>query len=230
MPFSTSISSRPLVLDRSTLAQVYGLFALALGLTALGVFVGMLFAPVLVTSGMSFLLIIASLAIVFTSSWWSHSSPLNYILFAAFPLISGITLTPYLMLVTMGYANGAAILLNALTATTLMALAAGLFALTTGWNLAFLGRTLLFSLLGLLGVAVLQIFIPALRVPQVEVLFSGAGVILFALFTAYDVQRIQRLAGAGANPFMLALSLYLDIYNLFLMILRLMTVISGRRD
>jgi modulator of FtsH protease len=231
MPFSASPSqSRPLALDRSTLSQTYALFALALGLTAVGVYLGMTYSEVLLTSGMSLLLVVISFAIILSSSWWAHSSPLNYLLFALFPLISGITVTPYLILVTTGYTNGGAILLNALVATTLMAGASALFALTTGWNLAFLGRTLLFALLGLLAVMILQLFIPALRLPEVEVIISGAGVIIFALFTAYDVQRVQQLAGSGANPFVLALSLYLDIFNLFLMILRFMTAISGRRD
>ncbi len=33
----------------------------------------------------------------------------------------------------------------------------------------------------------------------------------------------------GANPFLLALSLYLDIFNLFLSVLRFMSVLSGER-
>ena len=42
-------------------------------------------------------------------------------------------------------------------------------------------------------------------------------------------QRIESQGRMGANPFMLALSLYLDIFNLFLFILRFMTALSGNR-
>jgi modulator of FtsH protease len=230
MPFDSIPSSRPIVLSSSDLASVYGLFAFAIGLTALGSFIGLSFAGVLFGTGIFVLMTIAELVIIFTSHWWSRSAPLNYILFAAFPFLSGITVTPYLMAVTVGYANGGAILLNALIATTLLSGAAAVFGASTDMNLGFLGRFLFFGLIGLIIFSVLQIFIPALQMPQTEVIVSGFGVVLFGLFLAYDVQRIQTLARIGASPFLLALSLYLDIFNLFLMILRFMSAVSGRRE
>ena len=72
-------------------------------------------------------------------------------------------------------------------------------------------------------------FIPALRTTQFELILSGLGITVFAVFTAFDLQRIQRLGKMGVNPFMLALSLYLDIFNLFLYVLRFMLVLSGDR-
>jgi FtsH-binding integral membrane protein len=53
--------------------------------------------------------------------------------------------------------------------------------------------------------------------------------VIFALFTAVDIQRVKMLGRYGANPFLLALSLYLDIFNLFLYILRFMLALSGDR-
>lgn len=226
--FST-VRSTPIVLSSSVEGMVYGLFALAVGLTATGVFVGMQYASTLLTSGMYMFLMIAELAIVFTSRWWANRSPLNVILFFLFPFFSGITLTPFILMVSTGYVNGNAILLNALAATTFMAGAAAVFARTTKWNLGMMGRGLLFALLGFLGIAILQLFIPALRTTQGEMLISGAGVLLFAVFTAYDIQRIQRMSVEGASPFLMALSLYLDIYNLFLMVVRFMLAVSGNR-
>jgi FtsH-binding integral membrane protein len=77
--------------------------------------------------------------------------------------------------------------------------------------------------------ALLQVFVPAFRTTQMELMISGAGVVIFGLFTAYDMQRIAQMGKMGANPFMLALSLYLDIFNLFLYILRFMLVLYGDR-
>ena len=125
--------------------------------------------------------------------------------------------------------NGASILLNALISTALMALAVAVFARTTSWNLSGMGRFLFFALVGLLCFAVLQIFVPGLRVPQAEMIFSGIGVLIFAGFTAYDLQRIQAMGRVGVSPFLMALSLYLDIFNLFLYILRFMLAVSGNR-
>ncbi len=225
----SSTASRPLALSPSTESTVYGLFALAMGLTLVGVTVGIEFAMQLLSSGMAMLLVIVELAIIFTSRWWMEKSPLNILLFGLFPLLSGITITPYILYVLLQYANGASILLNAFAATTCMGLAAAVFARTTQWNLGVMGRGLFFALLGLIAMALLQLFVPSFRTGQMELLISGAGVVIFGLFTAYDIQRVQRMARSGANPFVLALSLYLDLFNLFLYVLRFMLAISGNR-
>jgi FtsH-binding integral membrane protein len=229
MSLFSPVQSRPVILSSSAESQVYGLFAVAMALTVLGVYLGLQFASALLSSGIMLFLLLAELGIVFTSGIWMNRSPLNYILFVLFPVFSGLTLTPYILLVLTGYANGATILLNALGATTCMALTAALFARFTTWNLGVIGKALFFALLGFVGFALLQVFFPTLRGTGMETLFSGAGIVLFSVFTAYDIQRIQVQARLGVSPFQLALSLYLDIYNLFVMVLRFMLAMSGNR-
>lgn len=225
----SSSSSRPLTLSASTESTVYALFALAMALTLGGVYVGIQFYVQLLSSGVAMLLILLEFGILFSAPWWMRTSPLNIIMFGLFPFLSGITVTPYILYVLMQYANGAAILLNAFAATACMGLAAAVFARTTQWNLAGMGRGLFFALLGLIAMGLLQLFVPSLRTGQMELLISGAGVVIFALFTAYDIQRVQTLSRAGGNPFLLALSLYLDLFNLFLYVLRFMLALSGNR-
>lgn len=229
MPSTSSAHHRSIVIGNSTEAAVYSLFALAMGLTVGGVFLGMVFAQELLASGMQLAFVVAELAIIFSSRLWMNRSPLNVMLFVLFPLLSGLTVTPYLLMILSGYENGSAILFNALVSTTFMGLAAAVFARTTSWNLSVFGRSLLFAVIGLIGLGILQIFFPGLRTPAFELFLSGAGVAVFAFFTAFDLQRIQEQGRMGANPFMLALSLYLDIFNLFLYVLRFMTALSGNR-
>jgi len=201
-----------------------------MGLTAVGFYIGSLFAQTLFTGGTHMLILVAELGIIFSARLWMEKSPLNIILFGVFPILSGIMIAPYLWYVSQNYVNGNAILMNALVATTFMAGAAAVFARTTSIDLSVFGRFLLFAVLGLIGFALLQIFVPSLRQSiSFELGLSGAGILIFSAFTAYDMQRIQRMSRAGANPFMLALSLYLDIFNLFLFILRFMVAISGSR-
>jgi len=228
MTFS-SIRSRPVVLDSSSEAKVYGLLTLALALTVVGALLGTMYAQVLIGSGVQIFFLIAELILIFTSRMWMRSSPLNIILFAAFPLLSGLTVAPYILYVLAGYVNGASILLNALSATIFMAAGSAVFALTTRADLSGMGRVLFMGLIGLIVVALLQLFVPSLRTGGMEIVISGIGVVLFAAFTAYDVQRVQALGRLGANPFLLALSLYLDIFNLFLYVLRFMLALSGNR-
>ena len=225
----SAVTDHALPLQRSTEAQVYGLFAFALGLTSFGIFLGMHYAATVLTTGVHVVFLILELILIFTARLWMDKTPLNYLLFALFPILSGFTITPYLLSVMTGYANGGVILLNAFAATFFMAGASAVFALTTGWNLGVLGKALFFGLLGLIALGLLQIFVPALRSTQMELAISGFGVVFFAIFTAYDIQRVTKLGRMGANPFMLALSLYLDIFNMFLYVLRFMLVLYGNR-
>lgn len=225
--FSSS-RGQPIALSASTQSQTYGLFTLAMALTLIGVFISMQFAAAILTSGMHLLLAIVELAIIFTASWWSRSTPLNYILFALFPLLSGITITPYLLYVLTGYANGGAILLNALGATVFMSLSAAALARIVP-DLSGFGRGLFLAVIGLIVLGLLQLFVPMFRTQGFELLLSGLGIMVFGMFAAFDIQRVARMSAVGANPFLLALSLYLDIYNLFLYVLRFMTALSGDR-
>lgn len=199
-----------------------------MGLTLFGVYLGMNFASVLLSSGVQIFFVIAELVLIVSATWWSRSSPLNIVLFVLFPLLSGITVTPYILSVLFGLSNGPAILLNAVAATVGISLsAAALARLAPG--LSAWGSSLFFGVVGLLLLSLFQVFFPALRTPGFEMAISGAGIVVFALFAAFDIQRIRRMGTLGANPFMMALSLYLDIFNLFLYVLRFMSVLSGER-
>lgn len=201
-----------------------------MALTLLGAYIGIRFAPQLLVSGMHMMFLIVELALVFTAGWWSRSSPLNVILFALFPVLSGITITPYILSILIGYANGASIVLNAFGATVCMVLGAAVLARSriVMMTPAF-GRTLFYAVIGLIVLGLFQVFIPSMRGGATEILISGAGIVVFAGFTAYDIQRVQTLSRTGGNAFLLALSLYLDLFNLFLYVLRFMTAISGNR-
>ena len=81
-----------------------------------------------------------------------------------------------------------------------------------------LGGALFVALLCLLGVRILQIFIPALQsFGIVDYLAAG----LFALYIGYDMWRASEVAATADNAVDIAVSLYLDIVNLFLNLLRI---------
>lgn len=209
--------------------QVYGLFSLAVGLTAVGVGLGAVFASSLFSTGVYLLLMVAELGLIFTSHIWARREPWNLLLFGLFPLLSGITIAPYLWLVASG-PFGNTILLHALLATTFMTLASALIARTYPGVLMGMGGVLMTGLIGLLLLGLLQIVVPALRLSTgFELAMSGGGVLLFATFTAYDLQLVRARLHAGVAPVLVALHLYLDIFNLFLMILRFMVALSGAR-
>jgi FtsH-binding integral membrane protein len=102
--------------------------------------------------------------------------------------------------------------------------------LTTKMDLTKWGTFLFMGLIGLLVAMLVNIF---LRSSAFDLIISVIGVLLFTGLTAYDTQKIVRMASdpaiqAGDTTLMRklsilgALSLYLDFINLFLFILRLM--------
>ncbi len=227
--FSFASASRSSPLTASQFSTAYWLVALALLVTGVGVFVGAAFALPILASGWIFFLFLAEFVLILTAPAWSRNAPLNYLLFLAFPFLSGLTITPFLLSVVSSYVNGTTILLNATIATTFLTLAAGLFARTTTMNIGHtLGRFLFQSLIGLIVFGLLQIFIPSLRGSSIEVVLSGFGIVIFSLFLAWDMQRLAA-SDRGSSPFLLALSLYLDIFNLFLYVVRFMLAMSGNR-
>jgi uncharacterized protein len=103
--------------------------------------------------------------------------------------------------------------------------ALSLWGYTTQRDLTPLGSFLAMGLIGLLLVMLVNFFIHS---SGLEFVFSAAGVLIFAGFTAYDTQMVKELYDpmddgtvAGRKAVMGALRLYLDFINLFIFLLRL---------
>lgn len=193
-------------------------FALAVLASTAGVFVTMQYFMqyFMATPALMYVLFALELALVFSSRWWSTKIPLNRFLFAAFAFITGVTIAP-LMGVLLASAAGTAILAKALGATALMFTATAIIGWTTKRDLTGIGGFLMMGLIGMIIVGVLGIFFPWGN--TMEMVYSGIGVLLFSAFTAYDFQRIKSYPEDRYID--AALHLYLDIFNLFLFILRL---------
>ncbi|MCC6643414.1 Bax inhibitor-1/YccA family protein [Candidatus Peregrinibacteria bacterium] len=216
--------TRP-VYGSSFVSKVMFFFGLAVAASAAGAFVGLNYLIPFFLSNTAFiyLLIIAELGLILTSQWWSKTTPLNYILFTIFAVITGITLVPVLAYF-LESAAGVDILIKAFGATALMFGAAAVFGHTTHFNLQGLRGFLMMSLIGMIVVSVIGIFVPWSN--TFEMIFSGIGVVLFSAYTMYDMQKLKSYP---EDMYILAaMSLYLDIFNLFLYILRLLAALNRR--
>jgi FtsH-binding integral membrane protein len=209
--------------EPSFYSKVMMYFGLAILTSAIGTYVGFTYlAQIFFTNPMvMWVLLIAELVLVFTSRVWSTRKPLNYVLFAAFAFITGITLVPLLARVIYEF-GGPEVIIKALGATTLMFTGTAVFGWVTKRNLTGMRGFLMTALIGMIVVSVIGLFIPWSN--QFEMFFAGFGVILFSAFTMHDIQRLRYFP--QDRPMDAALRLYLDIFNLFIFILRLM---SGSR-
>lgn len=198
--------------------KVFFFFALAILLSAGGVWLGMLtmmsYPALFFNTFFSIGAFIISMILLLAVHKVQGIRPIGYILFSLFAIVSGFTLTP--ILAVAGAAGGVALILKALLATTFTFAAAGLWGWFTKRDLSSLGGILFVSVIGIILISVLNIF---LRTTILEMIASVMGIIVFTVYTAYDIQGIKErypddmFLGA-------AMALYLDFINLFTSILR----------
>ncbi|MBT3865063.1 Bax inhibitor-1/YccA family protein [Candidatus Peregrinibacteria bacterium] len=199
--------------------KVMAFFTLAIAASLVGTFVAYnyLLMYFVTMPWLMWALFAVEIAIIFTSKKWREHSPLNKIIFASFAFLTGLTIAPLIAVVAASY-GGVMIIIKALSATVLTFAAAALFGWRTEINLSGMRGFLMIGIVGLIITGVLGIFFPWGN--TMELVYSGFGVLLFTGFTMYDFQRIKRYP---ENMYIeAALALYLDIFNLFLFILRLM--------
>lgn len=216
--------TRP-VYQSSFLSKVMFFFGLAVAASAAGAYVGLNYlVPFFLSNPASiYVLLFAEVILILTSRLWSQKHGLNYVLFTAFAVITGLTLVPILAYFVES-AEGVSLLIKAFSATALMFTAAAVFGYTTHVNLQGLRGFLFLLLLGMIIVGVVGIFIPWSN--TFEMIYSGIGVVIFSAYTMYDLQRLKTFPEHMYIE--AAIELYLDIFNLFLYILRLLSALNRR--
>ena len=172
-------------------------------------------------------LVIAELAMVFSMSFLINKISASFarILFLAYSLVNGITLT------TIGIIYAPQVIFYAFMTTLTIFVVTAIYGYTTQEDLSSYRR---FFIIALISLIVLSIFNAFMKVGMLEWVITIAGVVIFTGLIAYDVNRIKALSyelADGDNEAMEkmgiigALNLYLDFINLFIYILR----IFGRR-
>jgi FtsH-binding integral membrane protein len=85
-----------------------------------------------------------------------------------------------------------------------------------------------FLFVGLLGVIVASVVGIFVQLPLLYVGISAVAAVLFTGFLIFDLNRVARSRGATeGQTILLAVSVYLDIVNLFLALLRLFGISAG---
>lgn len=141
------------------------------------------------------------------------------LLFIAYSVVNGMTLSSILLVYTME--SIFSIFLIAAIIFGVMAV----FGFVTKRDLNALGTIGMMGLLGVIIVSIVNIFI--LKSNGLSILLSAVGLAIFIGLTAYDLQKIKEMArnnvATSNNVLALygALILYLDFINIFLKLLRL---------
>lgn len=223
----TELSLRSYV--ATVMQRVYGKMFLGLLATALTSFLVLSSESLMMlffsSQAVFWILAIAELALVFFISARIDKLKTGTatLLFYVYSILNGVTLTPILLFYT-----GASVAFTfAITSLTFGAMA--LFGYVTKQDLSKFGAILFMALIGLILCSIVNIFLQSSTMGWI---ISLAGVAIFVGLTAWDSQRIKRMAEmtdpsqAGKVSTMGALMLYLDFINLFIYLLR----IFGSRD
>lgn len=112
--------------------------------------------------------------------------------------------------------------------TTALALTAGIFfslsayALNTKKDFSFLSGFLFVGLIVIIAASIAGMFF---NIPGLQLAISAAAVLIFSGYILYDTSQI--INGGQTNYIMATVSLYLDIVNLFMHLLHLVTAFMG---
>ena len=95
--------------------------------------------------------------------------------------------------------------------------AMGTVGYVTKRDLTWLGRVSFVALLGLIVFGIVAIFV---SIPSEYLIWSIAGLVIFAGLTTYDFWRLRR--AGNADVALIALSIFLDAFNVFLFFLQIL--------
>src|SRR6202158_418247 len=207
------------VADRpAVLGKVMGLLGFAFLFTAGGAVIGRSLGP-----GAFLISIVGSIGTLIALQFLRERSPLNLGLLYAFATFEGMALG--LILETYVAQGLGGVVLNAAATTAAVTLAAGAYGYTTKRDLSGLGGILFVGLIGVLIASVVGIFV---HLPLLYIGISAVAAVLFTGFLVFDLNRVADRRGATeGQAIMLAVSVYLDILNLFLALLRMFGFASG---
>lgn len=148
------------------------------------------------------------------------------LLYAAYSLLNGVTLTSVLLV----YTGVSVFSTFAVTAGTFFFFS--VYGMTTKKDLTGVGSLAMMGLFGIILASLVNLF---LKSPAVMWVTTFVGIAVFLGLIAYDTQKLKAIYAAGFdNPdvegkvvILGALTLYLDFINLFLLLLR---IFGRRRD
>tara|TARA_B110000503_G_scaffold26807_1_gene42373 strand:+ start:7148 stop:7816 length:669 start_codon:yes stop_codon:yes gene_type:complete len=122
----------------------------------------------------------------------------------------------------LGMANGGDIVMTALSMTGITFLGLSAYAVSSRKDFTFMGGFLMIGLILVVIASLANIFF---AIPALSLAISAVGVLVFSGFILYDTSRMVN--GGETNYVMMTVSLYLNILNLFLMLLHLTGALSG---
>ena len=201
--------------------QTYQLLAASLLAATAGAYIGTNSASLL-SGGAYWIAVIAEFACLFGLMFARKNAKLALILLFAFTFISGLTLGPtFARYIGAGMGN---VITQAFLMTTVAFGGLSVFAMNTKRDFSAMGKFLFIALIVIVVASLINIFVGS---SMLSLALSGAGALIFSAYILYDTQNIIR--GAYDSPVLAAVSLYLDILNLFISLLHILGALNSNK-
>ena len=170
--------------------------------------------------GAALILMLVGFGLLFVVNRTADSSK-GLIAIFAFTGVMGASIGPMLNYY-LAMPNGPSLVMQALGGTAVVFFGLSAYALTTRKDFSYMGGFLMVGLLVAVVAMVANIF---LNIPALSLTISAAIVMIMSGLILFDTSRI--INGGETNYIRATVSLYLDIYNLFIHLLHLLTAFSG---
>ena len=141
-----------------------------------------------------------------------------------FTLVAGFFLGPILQ-VALHLKNGAQLVGMAAGGTGIIFFSLATLATVSKKDFSSIGKFLFIGVILLIVASLANMFF---QVPALALTISAIAVLIFSAYILYDISQIVN--GGETNYVMATMSLYLDIYNIFINLLSLLMAFSGERD
>jgi modulator of FtsH protease len=150
------------------------------------------------------------------------NSAMGLVCVFAFTGFLGLTAGPTINAYLTFFSNGAELVMTAAGGTGVIFLGLSGYVLTTRKDFSFMGGFLFVGLIVMIVASLANLFF---AVPGVQLALSAMSVLLFSGYILYDTSRI--IHGGETNYIMATITLFLDIYIMFMNLLHLLGALAG---
>lgn len=209
------------------LRNTYMLLALSMIPTVVGAWVGVatgLSTAMLASPGITMIVFLLGAFGFMFAIEKNKESGVGVGLLLAFTFFMGVMLSRLIGHI-LGMSNGVFLISTAFGGTAAIFFAMAALGTVIKRDLSGLGKFLTIGAVVLFFASILLFFFQA---PAAFVALAVMAIIIFSLFMLYDVNRVVQ--GGETNYISAALQLYLDIYNVFQMLLSLLGIFGGNRN
>ena len=212
--------------QNKVLRNTYMMLALTMIPTVIGAFVGMStnFSSMAQHPVIATLMMFGVMMGLMFGVSATRNSGWGVALLLAFTFVAGFFLGPILQ-VALHLKNGAQLVGMAAGGTGIIFFSLATLATVTKRDFSFMGKFLFIGVILLIVASLANMFF---QVPALALTISAIAVLIFSAYILFDISQIVH--GGETNYVMATMSLYLDIYNIFINLLNLLMAFSGERD